>query len=300
MDNFLLLPRVIASAISDSAFAIVSGSIAACLWLNPEDLAIRRRLRIIALLSLTALLLALGSQMFLQTATMVGVSDIHSIQSEISVVLTSTHAGRALVCEAAFVVLPLLLLLTRFGRQPRAGTWSALALLVVLATVRSAIGHSAGDGDFTLPEFIQFIHLASTATWAGSVLVAGFIVLPEMLRRQSTEAITQFTRSLSRAVTIALLLIVLSGVYNSYRGLGGTLAPLAGTQWGKLLDLKLALIGIALTLGALSRTMLRGDRSLSSQECSRLATMVRVEAAIMLLILTVSAWLANSPPANQL
>jgi copper resistance protein D len=102
----------------------------------------------------------------------------------------------------------------------------------------------------------------ATALWAGSVIVAGIIVLPGMLRRLDIDRIAPFTRKLSRAVTVGLSLIVLSGIYNSYRGLGGSLTPLAGTQWGKVLDLKLALI--------------------------------------MLLILTVSAWLANSPPANQL
>lgn len=300
MDNFLLLPRVFATTISDSAFAIVFGAILACLWLNAEDASLRSRLRMTTLFSLIMLLLALGAQMFLQTATMIGASDFTSVRSQIGVVLTGTHAGRALLTESVLIVFPLLLLVTRFGRQTRAGIWSALALLMVLAGVRSAIGHSAGDGDFTLPEFVQLIHLVSTAIWAGSVIVAGLIVLPAMLRGQRMDAMAPFTRSLSRTVTIALLLVVLSGLYNSYRGLGGSLAPLAGTQWGKVLDLKLVLISVALALGALSRRMLRGDRSLSSQECSRLATMVRVEAAIMLLILTVSAWLANSPPANQL
>jgi putative copper resistance protein D len=299
MDNFLLLPRVVASTLADSAFAIVFGAVVACLWLKAEDDALQGRLRWNALLGLIALLLALGAQMFLQTATMIGSSDFSLIRSQIAAVLTGTHAGRALVCESAALLLPLILLLTRFGRQTRAGIWSVLASLVILAAGRSAIGHSAGDGDFTLAEFVQLIHLVSTAIWAGSVITAGLVVLPAMLRGQRIDAMGRFTRSLSRTVTVALLLIVLSGLYNSYRGLGGSLAPLGGTQWGRLLDLKLALIGVALTLGAFSRKMLGGDRALATQECSRLATLVRVEATVMLLILTVSAWLANSPPANQ-
>jgi putative copper resistance protein D len=300
MDNFLLLPRVVAAAFSDLAFATVFGAIVACLWLDPEDQVSGERLRIVALLGLSLLLVALTSQMFLQTATMIGIWDFHSIRSQIAVVLTGTHAGRALLLETAVAVLPFLLLLRRSRREARPATWIALAMLVGLTAVRSAIGHSAGDGDFTLPEFVQFIHLLATALWAGSVIVAGIIVLPGMLRRLDIDPIAPFTRKLSRAVTVGLSLIVLSGIYNSYRGLGGSLTPLADTQWGKVLDLKLALIGLALMFGALNRRMLRGNRSLEPRECHRLATIVRVEALIMLLILTVSAWLANSPPANQL
>ena len=300
MDNFLLLPRVFASTVSDSAFAIAFGSTVACLWLNTEDRALRTRLRTVTISSLVALIFAVGAQMLLQTATMIGSADLSSVRSQVSSVLTETHAGRALLSEFCWTFLPLILLLTRFGRQTRAGVWSTLTLLVFLAGIRSAIGHAAGDGDFTLPEFLQFIHLVSTAIWSGGVIVAGLVVLPALVKDQLAERVTSFTRLLSRTVTVALALIVLSGLYNAYRGLGGSIAPLTRTQWGEVLDLKLGLIVVALTLGALNRRMLRGDNSLPSQECTRLATIVRVEAGVMLLILTLSAWLANSPPANSL
>lgn len=299
MDNFLLLPRVFASTVSDSAFAIAFGSTVACLCLNTEDRALRSRLRTVTLSCLIVLIFAVDAQMLLQTATMIGSADLSSVRSQASTVLTETHAGRALLSELCWTFLPLILLLTRFGRQARAGAWSTLTLLVFLAGIRSATGHASSDGDFTLPEFLQFIHLVSTAIWSGCVIVAGLVVLPALIQDRAHE-MTSFTRRLSRAVTVALALIVLSGLYNSYRGLGGSIAPLTRTQWGEVLDLKLVLIAVALTLGTLNRRMLRGDGSLSSRECTRLATIVRVEAGVMLLILTVSAWLANSPPANSL
>jgi len=300
MDNFLLLPRVLASTVSDSAFAIAFGSVVSCLWINPEDRPIHSRLRIVTICSLIALIFAVGAQVFLQTATMIGSADLGSVRSQISSVLIETHAGHALLSEFCYVFVLFGLLLTNFGRQQNAGAWSVLALLVFLAGIRSAIGHSASDGNFTLSEFLQFIHLISTAIWSGCVIVAGLVVLPALLKDQRLDEMGGFTRRLSRAVTVALLFLVLSGLYNSYRDLGGSLAPLTGTQWGKLLDLKLVLIAVALTLGGLNRRMLRGGGSLSPRECTRLATGVRVEAGVMLVVLTVSAWLANSPPANSL
>jgi putative copper resistance protein D len=119
-----------------------------------------------------------------------------------------------------------------------------------------------------------------------------------MLQAGRNDGAARFARSLSRAVTIALLLILLSGLYNSWRGLGGSLTPLTGTEWGRSLDLKLVLVGIALTLGASSRRMLGSNRGPSHNELSRLTRLVRIEAVVMLLVLAVSAWLANSPPAN--
>jgi len=92
----------------------------------------------------------------------------------------------------------------------------------------------------------------------------------------------------------------LSGLYNSYRGLGGAVAPLVQSQWGILLDLKLTLVCIAIAMGAANRQTLRRNRSLSSTQTFRMARILRAEAVVMLLILLVSGWLANSAPANSL
>jgi putative copper resistance protein D len=125
-------------------------------------------------------------------------------------------------------------------------------------------------------------------------------VLPALHRAEQDEAIVAFLRKLSRTVTVALVLVILSGIYNSYRGLDGSMAPLLRTQWGGLLDIKVFLVCIAVAMGASNRRMLRRSQGRSAQQISRLAVVLRVEASMMVLILLVSALLANSPPASSL
>jgi putative copper resistance protein D len=301
MENFLFLPRSVAAALFDAAFSGVSGLVVARLWLSRDSeeklvVGLQRK----ALVCACVMLVALSAQAILSTATMIGSSDFAVIRLQFADVITGTHAGRALLCNGGIALLLLVMVPFRRMWQSRIGTASLLAALATLAATRAATGHPAADGDFTLPELMQFVHLASIAIWSGGVIAAGFFVLPELLRAQQIEAMSKFTWRLSQTVTIALVLIVLTGVYNSYRGLGGSLTPLVGTQWGSLLDIKIVLVCVALSMGAFNRKILRASRSLSPVQARQVARIVRMEALVMLIILGVSAFLANSPPASSL
>jgi putative copper resistance protein D len=300
MDNFLLLPRALAAALSDSGFAGAFGLVLAALLLGDEnETGLRRTLQRATFYCAIAMLLAGLAQVYLTAATMVGTAAFEVVRSQIKVVMLETHAGKVLVGNLVLVVILLLTVSVRRDWQKRSTVWSVLLLLVADAAIRAASGHAASDGDFTLPEFIQFAHLISIAVWAGCVLAGGLVVLPRMLQEQRATQLVAFTRRLSLTVTFALAVVLLSGTYNSYRGLGGSLRPLAGTQWGILLDIKILLVLAAIAMGATSRRMIGKDRILSIKQTAILTTAVRFEAVTMLLILTVSAWLANSPPANS-
>jgi putative copper resistance protein D len=299
MDNFLFLPRALAAALFDIAFAAAFGLVLSSLWLHrKQQRAMLSKLRRMSILCGVAMLVALAAQAYLLIATMAGSAAFPTIRAQAASVIADTHAGRVLVLNVAVSLIFLVLLPLRQMRHSRTGAYSCIALLALLAATRSAIGHSAGDGDFTLPELVQFVHLTAIAIWSGGVMAAGLFVLPATLRGGQIEAMSHFTRRLSKTVTIALLLVVSSGIYNSWRGLGGDLHPLAGTQWGLLLDVKVLLVCAALTLGAFSRRLLGSTPNLVPAQATRLVRLQRAGAAVMLLILTVSAFLGNSPPAN--
>jgi putative copper resistance protein D len=301
MENFLFLPKALAAALSDVTFAANFGLVIVSLWLQGDsEKRLHRDLRHRLNVCTAAMLLALIAQAYLLTATMIGSSAFAAVCGQFAGVMTGTHAGRVLLCNGCVILALIGLLLVQRGWQTRTQTWTLLAILVTLAAARAAIGHPAADGDFTLPEFAQFIHLISIATWAGGIITAGFFVLPALHRAEQDEAIVAFLRKLSRTVTVALVLVILSGIYNSYRGLDGSMAPLLRTQWGGLLDIKVFLVCIAVAMGASNRRMLRRSQGRSAQQISRLAVVLRVEASMMVLILLVSALLANSPPASSL
>jgi putative copper resistance protein D len=299
MDNFLFLPRALAAALYDAAFAAAFGMVLAELWLGRDvEPALRTYLRRASLLCAFAMLVALCAQAYLATATMVASAAYAEVRSQLKTVLTETHQGRNIFTTGKMTLLLLLALASRSYKRPRARPWVLLAMLTLFAAVRSSSGHAAADGDFKLPEYVQFIHLTSIAIWSGGVIAGG--MLPALLRRQLLEAIPTFTRKLSTTVTVALLLVILSGIYNSYRGLGGSIKPLASTQWGYLLDAKTILVLAAIAMGALNRRMLHANPTLTEQQSARLTAVLRAEAVVMLLILTVSAFLANSPPADAM
>ena len=297
MDNFLLLPRVLAGALFDLSFAAGWGLLLVSLWIGDAP-ALRARLRRGALACALGMLMALSAQGWLLTATMANSKDIGVIRAQLGDVLMSTHAGRVLLLNVAAALLLLAMLLMYRGTT-HARAVARLGAIIVLAMTRAAAGHAASDGDFTLAELVQFIHLGSVATWSGSIIASGLLVLPRLLREGGSDVTTRFMRRLSAVVSIALGFVVLSGIYNSYRGLGGSLQPLARTGWGGLLDAKIALVCIALAMGWHNRRRLAGEGMLSPADTSRLSLVLRAEAVVMLLILAVSAWLANTaPPAS--
>jgi copper resistance protein D len=301
MDNFLFLPRAVVAALSDASFASACGLVIVSLWLQTDlENPLRGKLRRGILPCAVAILLAHCAQAYLLTATMAGSADFTTIHLQFVDVMTGTHAGRVLLCNCGLALILLVLSLISRRDQSTIETICLIVLLIMLAATRAATGHPSADGDFTLPELVQFVHLISIAIWSGGVIAAGFFVLPAMLHAGRIEAMMDFTRKLSRTVTVALLLVILTGVYNSYRGLGGSISHLVGTQWGYLLDIKIILVCIATLLGASSRLMLRTSDNLSLRQASRLTWMLRAEATVMLVILFVSAFLANSPPANSL
>ena len=293
-ENFLFLPRALAAAIADIAFATLIGSIAASRWLCASDTSLRDRLRRAAVLSAVLLLLAFCVQGYLLTATMAVSAGSEAVWEQLAAVLTGTHAGRMQTALVGTCVLLILLVPFHSVWSAHFGSIALSAGLILLTALRAATGHAAGDGDFTLAEFVQFSHLASIAVWSGGVMTSAFLV-PAMLRGNLDHA-GPFLRRLSAAATIAVVVVIATGVYNSWHGLGGAAAPLAHTQWGFVLDIKALLVCIAMVLGTCNRRLLHSSERAAAVSASRLAKLLRAEAAVMLLILCISAVLANSPP----
>lgn len=297
MENFLLLPRALATTLFDAGFAGACGALLASIWLGAEaEGKLRRILQNILTACALAMLLTLPLQLWLLTAMMLGTSSFPEVRVQLMGVLTGTHAGKALLPDFAIVLMLFLLSLVHVLMRRRIGIFLGFMLIGILTLLRSATGHAAADGDFTIREILQFLHLLSIAVWSGGVILAGLFVLPCLLRFGHIESIANFGRRLSRASTVAVSLVILSGIYNAWRGLDASMSPLLHSQWGGLLMLKNALVLCALGLGVTNHFQLKKQQSLPFIEAIRFATRMRIEAFVMLSILIVTGWLANSPP----
>jgi copper resistance protein D len=291
--------RVCAAAAFDVAYAASAGTLLNRLWLGGSITSgIEGRLRHWLTGCSLLMLVAIPIQLVLLAASMTGDLSWKLAWSSLPDVVT-THAGRALTVSFCFV--PFLLLLSIFSSafSRRVGIWTGIALVLGITVYRAALGHAASDGNFTLWELVQFLHLSSIATWGGGVAIAGLVVLPQLAATAKSEKVIQFGRRLSYTVTIALVVVVLSGIYNGWKGLGGSLAPLPHTAWGRMLIVKVCIVLLSFFHGCRVRLLLQKQRSLLPGRVSFIRRWLRAEAFLMISVLIVSAWLANLPPADM-
>ncbi|MEU5364995.1 copper resistance protein CopC [Streptomyces sp. NPDC005925] len=164
----------------------------------------------------------------------------------------TTRPGLALVARLALLVLcgALYVRLSRSrDRQVRTTPpvlVTGAALAVALALTWAAADHASAGIQVPVAMPSAVLHLLATATWLG-----GLTALLTTLHRSPTplpaSTVTRFSRLALSSVTV----LVVTGTYQSWRGLGSWQA-LTDTPYGRLLLGKLALV--ALLLGAATRS----------------------------------------------
>lgn len=299
MIEFSLPMRVCAATAFDVAYAASAGTLLNRLWLGRSNTpASEKRLRHWLAACSLLMLVAIPLQVVLLAASMTGNVSWKLAWSALPDVL-ATHAGHTLTTSFGFV--PFLLGVSLFppAFRDESGVWGGIVLVVAITAYRAGFGHAASDGDFTLRELVQFLHLSSIAVWGGGVAIAGLAVAPQLAKTAAPKEVVQFARRLSRTVTIALIIVLLSGIYNAWRGLGRSLTPLTHTMWGWALLVKVCIVLLALFHGARVRLLLQEGRSSKPGRVSLIQRWIRAEALLMLLALVASAWLANLPPAGM-
>ncbi|WP_328348070.1 copper resistance protein CopC [Streptomyces violaceus] len=169
--------------------------------------------------------------------------------------LGRTLAGRpglALLARLAVVLLTAVFLVwlsrSRESRESRdrrepvalaAGT----ALAVGLALTWAAAEHASAGIQVPLAMTSSVLHLLATGVWLG-----GLVALLLTLRRSSGEDLTEVVPRFSRIAFASVTVLVVTGVYQSWRGLG-SVSALSGTSYGRLLLAKLVAV-TALVLAA--------------------------------------------------
>ncbi|HEY0162378.1 MAG TPA: CopD family protein [Edaphobacter sp.] len=292
MDKLFLL-RVLASAVYNLAYSGAWGALLAGWWLAykaPWELRLIRLLRGLAV----ALVCALAAQSWLLTASLSGESGFAAVCGLMRQAVFETQPGHVWAAQFLLVVVIAATLFVLRGLTKRSSSLLVIAF-ALLAAFRAASGHAASYGNLTVQEAGQWVHLLSMAVWSGGVLVSGLLVMNEAV----TLEVQEYGLKLSKGATIALAGVILSGIYNAYLGLGGSVAPLTRSQWGGTLIVKLILVLTALALGGWNRSRLR--RGAWDEESEKgFIRSLRMEAVVMILILIASAWLANSPPAGEM
>ncbi|MGI5394054.1 copper resistance CopC/CopD family protein [Streptomyces sp. CA-251251] len=163
---------------------------------------------------------------------------------------TLTSRPGALLLVRLALLVPIALLLLRAsrteGHPERAPLPAALGAVtaVGLALTWAGAEHASAGIQVPLAMTSSVLHLLATAVWLG-----GLVSLLMTLRGSPDGAtVARFSRVALTSVTV----LVVTGVYQSWRGLGSWTA-LTGTPYGRLLLAKLTLVAALLTAAAVSR-----------------------------------------------
>ena len=306
----LVVVQIVVEAAQDMLFAIAVGALVCGAMLgraaeaHPSASAGlgRSRLAALGMLALTCLL-----YLRLEAAVMSG-SSFGEAGPVVSAVLTQSHFGIAWSVGFAGVVLACL----GSARRSRAAWWLAAAGMIVYVAGKAAASHAADAGDFTLREAVHVLHLAATALWAGSVIVAA-----PLLRHWSAAATVdpayvgtfsrvRFCTRLSHLATCALAVVIVTGIYNATQDTAHLATPLLDVAYGRVLTLKLILVTLAVLLGAynrmiylprLQRTAAGGGQAYSDAQRS-FDWLLAVEAVAMLAVLAVAGMLGHTSPSG--
>lgn len=164
----------------------------------------------------------------------------------------TARPGLALLARMALLALTaaLYLLLRKRVNRDRPSSpllATAAALSAALALTWAAAEHASAGIQVPLAMTSSVLHLLSMALWLGG-LTALLITLQRSATPLPAAVVTRFSRVAFAAVTV----LVVTGVYQSWRGLGSWQA-LTDTSYGRLLLVKLAAVTLLLAAASQSR-----------------------------------------------
>jgi copper resistance protein D len=222
--------NVLVAVLSDSSYAVLVGSLLATSWLKgvavSERAAVRvpnvdSRLARVGTVSLAVLVFCHLVRPWFVASTMSGSTHFREAFALIPTILSSTRQGGLWTANSVALAMLFAARLVARNRSPAVAPWIGMPALVVLAATKAASSHASEEGDLTLAEMCQFVHLLATAVWAGTIIVSGLVVVPGFVAAGTTPALWNYGKRLSQFVTWALGVLVLSGLYVSWRDVHG-------------------------------------------------------------------------------
>lgn len=306
------LPTVqhLVTALLNLAVAVLTGASVSRLWLGRDasnwSQARRQPVRNAALAGIVVALIANVVNLWLESAAMAEVPLTEAGGATWSM-LTSTHLGLAWSIGMAGLAVAAAGACIRVERGPGAALLT-LAALAVFWYTRSMVSHSASDGDFSLRLLADWVHLGLISLWVGEVILSGTVMLRTTgsMNPADRRARAAYVASLSSSATFALTGIFVTGLYATWRALGG-FDQLVGNPYGNTLSAKLLLVGLAAALGGFNRFIVMppwlacesAGNAAPALLPARFRQIVWIEALILLAVIVLAAWLATTSPPGE-
>ncbi|MGC5034594.1 copper resistance protein CopC [Streptomyces sp. DT190] len=218
------------------AAALLVGAAAFASLCRPADASPLRRPLVIAwwtLLGATAVLLLLRAP-YESGAGPLTAFDASALDRTLS-----GRPGRALLARLVILLLIAAFLVRLSGSRYRhrpAVRAAGGALAVALALTWAAAEHASAGIQVPQAMASSVLHLLATGVWLG-----GLVALLLVLRGGAVDDLTRVVPRFSRVAFASVTVLAVTGLYQSWRGLG-SLSALTGTSYGRLLLAKLAVV----------------------------------------------------------
>jgi copper transport protein len=285
----------VARALAFAGVTVLIGSVLMQAWAGGAP---GRRLRRTWAFSLAMLAIGSLGVFLLQGAYVTGGGLAEAFDPGLWADVAGTRLGTAVLVRLALVV-AVAVLLRRSA--PSVPFWS-LASLALVATF-SMTGHPSATSPAALAVAVDMAHLASVSVWLGGLVWLlvrdrtspdllpdpDVAVEPDLVSDAHPDADQVAALRFSRLATVAMPVIVVSGGWQTWLLLD-SLSDLTETDWGRALLVKVAIVVVLVTLGGVSRWLLRHD---GATEIRRL---VISEVVIGAIVLGVTAGLVATPP----
>ncbi|HMQ02738.1 MAG TPA: copper resistance protein CopC [Pyrinomonadaceae bacterium] len=255
----------------------------------------------------TLLLFGLLVALALQTRIVMGTINTSSAIS----ILRETSFGLTWMLQAATVLLSLALIvaartISSFPAK-RALFVGAFVLSLITLLGSSLSGHArAAMNEYSFAILSDWLHLAAASIWIGGLFVIAFAI-PPVLRGidpdAANEQLATWIRRFTRLAVPAVILLALTGLYNSWIHVD-SFSALIETTYGQVLLTKVLIAGVMVVLGGingfiLQRQLEAGSTGSEGKAGSGLFRKVRVEGLLALAVLLLAALLAFLPPARD-
>lgn len=239
------------------AISSVVGVLVCSVWIIPRY-NIRLNQRLWAGLGGTIALIAIASGVMLVSRTLeLSGSPIANLPDNLVLVVTQTQYGLIWQIRMIAVMLLVLCWITGYvskGQGQVIAAYMGLFSMLVVIFSRSATGHAGDNGIFRVHVWIDCLHVLSASIWMGCLFTISLLVSPILLKTHCVDRTlcTTLYRRLSSMLGLTLALVILTGIYNTSRGLV-SLQDLWSTPYGRILMVKIALVIGMVCIGAHNR-----------------------------------------------
>jgi len=156
-------------------------------------------------------------------------------------------------------------------------------------------GHTVSKGPWVIHSFVNFVHLVAAAVWAGGVLAMAAILWQRRRRDEAGDAAGMITR-FSSVAAVSLPAVIAAGSLMTFFVLDSPI-DLFGTEWGRVLLIKVGAVAVAAGIGAYNHFRLRPALEQNPDDPALAVEFRRtllVEAGVFLVVIALSAWLVGA------